>query len=284
MRPTSTTTERQERLIEDLERHARGDQRVRAAWLEGSFAGGTADAGSDVDLHVAIEDERFDEFVDGAREWVAAVRAPHGDVRATFGPVRMFGWALDDYVRLDLFVERRSAVASLPRPVDPRVLFDHDGVAAGFRIEKPGGGDPAQKIADLLSIYWFGFTFPGRLGAREEWGSQHLNALLVVYQFVVPAMLAQTRPEQTFRPQLHNERLLDPAQRAAIDAVVTELASAYSTLPPDHEAVRAAHARLISLALRELKAAATAHGVAWASDAEDAVRRYFREELGIELR
>jgi predicted nucleotidyltransferase len=56
-----------ERLLADLERHARGDERVRAAWLEGSFATGTADASSDLDLHLAVTDETFDGFCADAR-------------------------------------------------------------------------------------------------------------------------------------------------------------------------------------------------------------------------
>ncbi|MGH3499366.1 MAG: nucleotidyltransferase domain-containing protein [Nocardioidaceae bacterium] len=40
-----------------------GDDRVRALWLSGSVAKGTADGGSDLDILLAIRDDDFDGFV-----------------------------------------------------------------------------------------------------------------------------------------------------------------------------------------------------------------------------
>lgn len=39
------------------------DPRIRALWLSGSLAKGTADAGSDLDTLIAVRDEDFDDFV-----------------------------------------------------------------------------------------------------------------------------------------------------------------------------------------------------------------------------
>jgi hypothetical protein len=104
---------------------------------------------------------------------------------------------------------------------------------------------------------------------------------LVLYQIVVPAMIAQRHLEHSFRPHLHNERFLDPDQRAGVDALAVELARAFSDLPPDADAVRAAHAHLQGVSIDELGAAATAHGAEWSSAAEAVLRTFFREELQI---
>ena len=47
------------------------DERIRAAWLSGSVARGVADAGSDLDLIVAVEDDALERFSDDLRGWLA---------------------------------------------------------------------------------------------------------------------------------------------------------------------------------------------------------------------
>ncbi len=283
MHPKTTDTSRHEQLIADVEAHARCDPRIRAAWLEGSFASETADASSDVDLHLAVRDEDFEAFTAGARDWVAAIRDPVGYLPINFGPRRMFGFSLGDWLRLDLFVEPTSRLGVPPRPVSPRLLFDHDQLAEELRVDPAAAFDPAARIREIIDTLLFGFTFPARLSGRQEWGSLHLNALLVIYQFVVPAMIAQRRPEQAFRPHLHNERFLDPDQRERVDALAVQLARAFSSNPPDPEAVRAAHAGLETMLLAELRSAAEMHNVEWPRAAEDTLRSFLRAELDIEL-
>lgn len=285
MRPTTTDTARHEQLIADLEAHARADPRVRAAWLEGSFARGTADSSSEVDLHVAVPAEDFESFCDGARAWLTEVREPFGYLTLNFGPRRMFAVTLDDWVRLDLFVEPASGVAGPPRPVVPRVLFDLDGLTSDFRLAPVPGSDAATRLREVIATLLFGFTFPARLSGREEWGSLHLNALMIVYQFLVPAMLAQRHPEHTYRPQLHNERFLDPDQRERVDALVVDLARAFATIQPNESAVRASYRGLTRTLFAEISAAASLLDVEWPAEAEAeaAVRRFYLEELRIDL-
>lgn len=282
MRPKTVDTGRHQRLIDDLEAHARADGRVRAAWLEGSFAAGTADAASDIDLHLALADDDVDAFIADARGWIAEVREPIGFLPLTFGPRRMFGCSLNDWLRLDLFVEPVSSVADPVRPLAPLVLFDRERLTAQLRVDTEAALDPAARLTEIVRTLLFGFTFPARLSLREEWGSLHLNALLVVYQFIVPAMIAQRRPLDAFRPQLHNERFLDEDQRERVDGLVVELARAFSTRPPDAMAVRTAHANLETMLLNELPAAARLHQVEWPAEAEQSMRLFLREELGVE--
>jgi predicted nucleotidyltransferase len=48
------------RIVQTLE----GDPRVGAAWLSGSFGRGEADEWSDLDLHLAVDDAQFDQFLE----------------------------------------------------------------------------------------------------------------------------------------------------------------------------------------------------------------------------
>jgi hypothetical protein len=54
---TFASTSEQARLIKRCTEVVSSDERIRAAWLAGSFAAGTADEFSDIDLHCAISDE-----------------------------------------------------------------------------------------------------------------------------------------------------------------------------------------------------------------------------------
>lgn len=52
-------------LLRHIVEVLQGDGRIVAAWLAGSLAIGTADAWSDVDLHVAVSDEHYSAVVEG---------------------------------------------------------------------------------------------------------------------------------------------------------------------------------------------------------------------------
>lgn len=283
MRPATTDTSKHNRLTADLEAHARADERIRAAWLEGSFATGTADAGSDLDLHLAVTDEDFEAFSEQTVDWIAAARTVIGVVPLTLGARRLFACSLDDGLRLDLFVEPASAVAAPVRPVEPQTLFDRDDLLAAVQVDASAALSPVPRLREVLGLYLYGFTFPARLSAREEWGSLHLNALLVLYQFVVPAMLARSHPEHAFRQHLHNERFLEPDQRARVDAISVQLARAFASAPPDLEAVRVAYQTLFSTLLAELRAAIELHGITWPAEAEVTIRQFLADELNVEL-
>src|SRR4051794_23140924 len=57
------------RLLQGVE----PDQRVRLVELSGSVGRGTADAGSDLDVVLGVEETSYDGFCGGWREWLAAV-------------------------------------------------------------------------------------------------------------------------------------------------------------------------------------------------------------------
>jgi predicted nucleotidyltransferase len=61
-----------ERILVVLE----SDARVRAVWLTGSFGRGEADAWSDFDLHVAIDDREFLAFLDQRSDLYARIGRP----------------------------------------------------------------------------------------------------------------------------------------------------------------------------------------------------------------
>jgi hypothetical protein len=110
------------------------------------------------------------------------------------------------------------------------------------------------------------------------------NATMLVFQFLVPAMLVQDDPQAYFRPLYHNERHLSAARRAVIDALVAETAQAFAAgPPPDVQRLKSLHERLIGATWHELRAACKQWDVAYPTSAQEAMRDYYRRELGWEI-
>ena len=63
-------------LLDRIVAALRTDERVAAAWFAGSLGRGDADAWSDLDVWVVVEDEHAGAVIAGSRSFVAAVGSP----------------------------------------------------------------------------------------------------------------------------------------------------------------------------------------------------------------
>jgi hypothetical protein len=61
------------RLYAQVVEAAERDERVRVMWLSGSVGRGVADAGSDLDIVVAVAADSVADFAAGWRAWLAAI-------------------------------------------------------------------------------------------------------------------------------------------------------------------------------------------------------------------
>lgn len=153
-----------DRVVATLE----ADERVRALWLSGSLGRGVADAGSDLDLVVTVEDQAHDAFVgDGGSTW------------AFLDPVISFGMpglpgsfvlTTPDGLRVDTVLERESDVASTPyRHRLP--VFDRRSAQPPVPAVEDAECGPdvstmeaiATEFARQLAI------FPDAVVARQDW-------------------------------------------------------------------------------------------------------------------
>jgi hypothetical protein len=263
------------------------DERVAAAWLEGSFASGDADAWSDVDLHVAVADDVWDGFFGERLALLGRIRPVlgHGEVPLPWGAHLVFA-TLSGPVRLDLYIERVSRLESALRMEEPRLLLDRAGAASRLKATANVDALVRMRLEELTRTLFFGSTWPVRLWGREEWGTLLFNAVAIVYQFLVPAMLIQDDARQFFRPHFHNERKLSPERRRVVDGLLGEIQSAFRTIECgelDFEALRGLHERLIGLIWRELRAACKRYGVVYPEEAEGEMREYYHRELGMDV-
>jgi hypothetical protein len=287
MARTNTDTKVQEDLIREASATLEANQRILACWLEGSFAGGTADAWSDVDLHVAVADDDWDGAVSERLALIARIRPILGFVEATMPwGARLVSTNLSGPVRLDLFLERLSAVASAPRREQPVVLFDRAGITDSLQARWDREMIIRLQLRQLLQEFFFGSGWPVRLSGREEWGTMLMNAVFVVYQFLVPAILIQDDDVDFLRPQYHNERHLTPERRRQVDALVEQIRASFAGLATgelDQTLVGRAYEALAGAIWRELRNACGTHGVAYPDDAEREMREHYRREMGWEV-
>src|SRR5262249_25326598 len=104
------------------------DDRVRAVWLHGACGRGAADAGSDLDLSVAVRDSDFEEFAGQWRDWLAAITPTV--VARPIGP-GSFYCLTPTCERLDVISGPVGAVRDTPASLRRRVVvLDRDGVDA----------------------------------------------------------------------------------------------------------------------------------------------------------
>jgi hypothetical protein len=130
----------------------RQDERVRALWLTGSLAAGTADAQSDVDLRAAVRDadfiaasESWQQLIDHISPTVWTRRWPSPPDEAILGAITL------DYLRFDLVLQ--SDTDTKPRTLDAaRELFDKDGLAERLTLMAPARHDPLAGLPYLLTF------------------------------------------------------------------------------------------------------------------------------------
>jgi predicted nucleotidyltransferase len=111
---------RLEAFVEHAAATLRTDERIAAAWLGGSLAAGSADAYSDVDLRIAVDDAAFDAFV---ADWQSLPQrlAPTVMRRRIGTPESPIVIAITpEWLRFDVAIARASA----PERRGDRVLFD----------------------------------------------------------------------------------------------------------------------------------------------------------------
>jgi hypothetical protein len=129
-------TSEQARLIKRCTEVVSSDERIQAAWLAGSFAAGTADEFSDIDLHCAISDESADWFrehwSDLARQISPVVLAAPLSASGVIG-----GYVITpEWQHFDIVMYPMAHFA--PDQVGPmRPLFDRGGILPAQPIATP---------------------------------------------------------------------------------------------------------------------------------------------------
>ena len=253
---------------------ARRDDRVRTMWLSGSVGRGVADAGSDLDVVLALAPASFDEFAATWRNWLAEI-TPTVLARPLRGMPGSFFSVTTSCLRLDVVAERAGGADTGALALRLLVL-DKDGIVSQVAAESPipvvppAGPDPAR-LAEMVAEFFRQMTiFPAAVVARSDWllgvvGVQ--GAQLMLYELFVEAN--QPLPPMGVKQW---SAKLTPEQRDICAGLPAPSATRQSVL---------AAMRTTAAAYRQ--AATTilaAHEVRWPMEFEQAVRRFWQDELG----
>lgn len=186
------------------------DARFPAGWLEGSLADGSADAYSDIDLHLCVVAEAWDEVWNGRLKVIERI----GPILASLDIRGIFavGCLMQGPVKLDVFFERESTLASMPRVAVKR-LWGKSGIYERLKIGDDLG-DAAIKAALEFNVLGLlqGATWPVRILARRQIETWLFDEILLVETAIVPLMLLETDRRAFHRNMFTRAKLL-PARR-----------------------------------------------------------------------
>ena len=145
----------------------RPDERIRGLWLSGSLARGTADAGSDLDLVLAVRDDDFDAFAEGWRDWMARITPVLLAKELPRSKVIIYALT-EDLCRIDAVVEPVSRVATSPHRRRLAVI-DRDGLDRMVPEPEPGPGPDRSKITAMITEFWrIQANFPAMINGRKD--------------------------------------------------------------------------------------------------------------------
>lgn len=246
------------------------DERVPAMWLHGAIARGRADAGSDLDVDIAVADEHFDIFTSAWQEWLA-------DMTDTVSAVPIPGMPGSFYAltptceRLDVITESVSALATSPltRRV---VVFDPDGLSD--LVPKPDDPSPDRGLMRHLieEPLRQAANFPTVL-VREDW-LLGVVAVQQIHQYLYLLFAEANKPQPPTGPKQWSFKLA-PRHRRMLESL--------SVPQPTRDSVLAARQAALTMLLTEGRSVAADHSVGWPTALAEAVQAFLeREGLGVE--
>ncbi len=131
------------------------DERVVAAFLGGSYAKGTADIFSDLDLGVIIADEAYSDFFAGREAFVRRLGEPLFLRTYSGGGFDNLSFILSNDTESDLALGRASNFTHIH--VGPyKTLLDKTGclVGAVFAGQQPTQAEQTETLHDLIDWFW----------------------------------------------------------------------------------------------------------------------------------
>ncbi len=262
------TTPAQAALIEAIRRTLEADERIEAAWLSGSFGGGTADDFSDVDVLILVREP----WQEAAQDYGADPNpiAEAVLVNPLFGG-RILNVVTADWDRFDLSFVEAADLARYDRAA-LKPLFNKTGAEPPVRERQPYQAPP-EKIAGMICEFLRVLgLMPTALGREEyvtsAWGVELQRRSLIDLMIEANRIAPEDRGGA-----LHLRRLLTPEQHALLVALPPVCAEPDSLI-----AINLAIARLYLPLARQLAAEV---GAQWPQALEDAARRRLRTTLGV---
>lgn len=195
---------------------ARSDQRIRALWLSGSVARGTADPASDLDLLLAVADDAYEEFVAEAQSWLQTI-TPTLLIKQ-IPSEKLILTSLDgELCRLDVVAEAASTLGESPFRART-VVFDRDGLDDRVPAPEPRPGPDRARMTAIAEEFWrvqaiFPVMVEGRRDLLCAQSGLHISTQMLIDLFI------ESNQPQPLGGVKHFASRLTAEQRAALESV-----------------------------------------------------------------
>ena len=260
----------QEDLIERATQVLSNDARVLGVWLTGSFATGTHDRFSDVDLWVVMQQDDIAGF---CTDWPALSDEIAPTVlRQQVGDRPIFNQVTASWLRFDIAIGTPASVSDRTTST-VRPLYDPQGLSTRLgQPRRPLRPDP-QRIESLGREFLRVLGLLPVVVGRGEYGLGVSGASLL-REMLIQLMLQDVAVEDR-GGALHLNALLPPNRQQTLADL--------PAMAANHESVLAAN---VACAAAFLPLARELHercGLRWPQELEDAARRHLATELAVEL-
>jgi len=148
------------------------DDRVIAAFLGGSYAKGTSDEYSDLDINLITNDRDFDEFCANRNGFLRQIGVPA--FMDSFGIPNIVCFIFDNGVEGDLIIGRESQFVSI-HTGGYHVLLDKKRLLVGavFNRRSPEPDDQIETLRRLISWFWHDWIhFTTAMRRGQLWWAQ----------------------------------------------------------------------------------------------------------------
>ena len=248
---------------------AASDVRVLGTWLEGSFATGTADRYSDIDLHLLVAEENKETFQHRLESWLSDIQSLVL-FKDTF-PGQMMTCITTTGLRVDVWLHTGDTI-SLERP-KVRVLSATKGC---IQFKKACRGKESKDVSSVLKQHFNEFwrvlaILPTVLG-REERIAGFMGTTFAVMSLTEVLIIGSGK---------QRDRGVKNINAFVSQVLREEVEEALTMQSIDRAGIAKAHLRLTAIMQQYGPNIAKQHGVVYPSALEKAVLNYISRELQI---
>lgn len=213
-------------VIDHLVASYRADERVVAAFLGGSYANGTADAYSDLDLYLITTDAAYADFCASRAAIVRLLGDPV--FIEDFGRPNLVLYVFADGTEGELQLGREGELTGV-QSGPYRVLFDKKNILAGAVFPRHDAL-PAEQVENLrrqINWFWHGLShLITALGRNQLWWAHGQLETLRHYCVRLARLRSDfSDPDAGDEPYFKVEKALGPEQLAPLNATFCPLES-----------------------------------------------------------
>ena len=250
------------------------DPRILAGWLEGSLADGSADPYSDIDLHLCVVDEAWDQVWSARRELVGQVAPILASLDVPM--ITELACLVEGPAKLDVIFEKHAALALRPR-IAVKPLWGASELLGGLKVtDDLGDRMIRQALESNVLGFLQGATWPVRLLARNQTDTFLYCEILLIETGLIPLMLLEKDRRALHRNMFARSRLISAAQREECARLVDRVTVAVRA--GDRAAMRDIHIEIHRRICELARAAFRRYGLEFPPRVEEAMVAFYQRE------